>query len=273
MYAQDQSNSSQSEDSSSNDSFCLQLRIQHTQAHVKQLPTPTHLIANLAYCLKLHHHRKLYLRARLDTCTDVNIMPASVYRVMFKDPEMRKLASSELEIGTYTTDVVKIVGSCNFYWVHLDSKKLLDVTFFVATNNGSVLLSYKTTLVLGLIQPRSRLDYLPPRASLIASFVDHPKKTKTAKVSVHTSQKKVSNQSQTQEVSTQALMTTIVKKQGVNKLITSKEQVLTYYPDVFEGIGKFLAHLTIYSLTQDFLLNKHIATQYQFILRRALNKR
>ena len=31
----------------------------------------------------------------------------------------------------------------------------------------------------------------------------------------------------------------IVPKQEVSKLITSKGQILKYYPDVFEGIGKF----------------------------------
>ena len=128
-------------------------------------------------------------------------MRASVYTLMFKDPKMKKFAPSELEIGPYITDIVKIVGSCSFYLVHLDSKKLLDITFFVATNDVSVLLSCKTILVLGIIQPRSRLDYLPPRSSLITSSVDHPKKTNPAKVSVHTSQKKVSTQSQTEEVS------------------------------------------------------------------------
>ena len=92
----------------------------------------------------------------MDTCVDVNIMPASVYRFVFKDPEMKKLASSSLEIGTYTTDTVKIVGSFMFYLVHPDTKKLMDVTFFVAANDAvsSVLLSCKTTLMLGLIQTR-----------------------------------------------------------------------------------------------------------------------
>ena len=55
------------------------------------------------------------------------------------------------------------------YLVHLDTKKLMDVIFFVAVNEGNVLLSCKTTLMLGLIQPRTRFDYLPPRASLITS--------------------------------------------------------------------------------------------------------
>ena len=102
------------------------------------------------------------MRAGLDTCGDVNIMPASAYRLMFKDPELKNLAPSGLEIGTYTTDILKIVGSCRIYLVPPDSKKLLDVTFFVAINDGSMLLSCNTTLVLGLIQPQSRLEYLPP---------------------------------------------------------------------------------------------------------------
>ena len=190
--------SGQSEDSGSDNSFYLQLRIQCTQEDVKHIPTPAHLIANLAYHLMSHHHRNLYLRTRLDTCADVNIMPASVYKLMFHDPEIKKLAPSDLEIGTYTTDTLKIVGSYNFYLVHPDSKKSLDVAFFVAINDGSVLLSCKATLAFGLIQSRSRLDHLPPRASLITSSVDHPKKTKPAKVSVHTSQKKVPAQSQKQ---------------------------------------------------------------------------
>ena len=92
---------------------------------------------------------------------DVNIKPASVYRLVFQDPSMKKLAPSSLEIGTHTTDTVKIVGSCMFYLVHPDTKKLIKVTFFVAVNDGSMLLSCKTVLMLGLIQPRTRLDYLP----------------------------------------------------------------------------------------------------------------
>ena len=31
----------------------------------------------------------------------------------------------------------------------------------------------------------------------------------------------------------------ISEKPGMNKLVTSKEQILTSYPDVFEGIGRY----------------------------------
>ena len=163
-----------------------------------KIPTPSHLVTNFAYRLKPHHTRNQYLKARLDTCADVNIMPASVHKLVFNDPELKKLPPSTLEIGTYTTDIVKIVGSCVFYLVHPDTKKLHEVTIFVATQDGSVLLSFTTTLVLGLIQPRTRLDYLLPRASLITSSSDHPKIT-NSRVSVHSSRQEVSAQSSIQE--------------------------------------------------------------------------
>ena len=74
------------------------------------------------------------------------------------------------------------------YLVYPDTKCLQEVTFYVASNDGSILLSYVTTVTLGLIQPCTRLDYLPPRASLITISADHPKKTKS-QISVHVSQK------------------------------------------------------------------------------------
>ena len=159
-------------------------------------------------------------------------MPASVYRLVYKDPDMEKLDPRSIEIGTYTNDTVKIVGSCMPYLVHLDTKKLMDVTFYIAVNDGSMLLSCKTTLMLGLIQPRSRLDYLPPRASLITSSANHPKETKST---LHVQKQEVSTQRPTQEVATQSSR----KKYAVPKLVKSKDQILCEYLDVSEGIGSF----------------------------------
>ena len=140
VYAQEDSLCGQSNDLTSSDaSFCLQVRIQDTQANTK-FSTPHHLITNLAYRLKPHHKRNQCLRARLDTCANVNIMPASVYKLVFQDPDCKNHTPSKLEIDTYTTDTVKLVGSGIFYLVHTDSKCLLEVTFYVAINNGSVLL-------------------------------------------------------------------------------------------------------------------------------------
>ena len=224
---------SNEEADSSDDSFFLQLKIQCVQAHNKMIQTPACLITNLAYRLKQHENRNLYLRARLDTCTDVNIMPACVYKLVFNNPNLEKFVPSKLQIGTYTNDIVKIMGTCKLYLVHPDTKKLLETTFCVATNDGSVLLSCSSTLALDLIQSRSRLDYLPLTASLITSMQDHPKTTKQGQPSVHRLQQ-VATQSKHQVETTQT------KKQQASKLITSKDQIMIQYPDVFEGIGKFL---------------------------------
>ena len=169
-------------------SFCLQLQVQWNQVKGKKISNPVYLISNLAYQLKLNHSRNMYLWARLDTCADVNIVLASVYHLIFKDLEMKKITPCKMQIGTYTADMVKIVGSCTFYVIHPDSKELIPVTFYVATNEGTILLSYKTTLALHLIQPRSRLDYLTPWASLITLMMDYLKKTRPASLKVHSSQ-------------------------------------------------------------------------------------
>ena len=164
---------SQVETDSSDDSFCLQLQIKNVQAQSKIDKKPACLITNLPYRLKQHENRNLYLKAKLDTCADVTIMPASVYKLVFHDPNLDKLTPNKLQIGTYTNDAVKIVGTCKLYLVHPDTKKLVETIFYVATNDGSMLLSCKSTLALYLIQPSSRLDYLPPRASLITSTQDY----------------------------------------------------------------------------------------------------
>ena len=49
-------------------------------------------------------------------------------------------------------------------------------------------------------------------------------------------------QSKEQVMSTETILTTSTKKQDVSKLITSKEQILTYYPDVFELKGFLVLH-------------------------------
>ena len=124
-----------------------------------------------------------------------------------------------------------------FNVVHPDTKKLVPVIFYIANNDGSVLLSCKTTLALQLIKPRSRLDYLPPQASLITSTMDHPKKTKMTALKVHQSKLEVSDQKQ-QPPSKALTSRNTPQKQDSVITITSKEQILSKYPDVFKGIGR-----------------------------------
>ena len=41
----------------------------------------------------------------------INTMPASVYQLLFKDLEMKKIQPCKMQISTYTADTVKIIGS------------------------------------------------------------------------------------------------------------------------------------------------------------------
>ena len=136
LYAHHDADRSESELSDTEESFCLQMKIEKTQSTHQQVPEPVYLMTNLVYCLQLHHKRNQYLCARLDTCADVNLMPMALYCLMFKDPGLRKLIPSSMEIETYMNEVVKIIGTCQFYLVHPESKKLIKVIFFVAKKMG-----------------------------------------------------------------------------------------------------------------------------------------
>ena len=154
-------------------------------------------------------------------------MPVSVYKLINHDQDLIKLTPCNLKIGTYTTETIKIIGTMTIYLLHPDSKKLVETTFYIASNEGSVLLSCNTSLTLGLIHSRTKLDYLPPRVRLITSKVDHLRNTKE-QIQV---QKQVITRQPDQHHSAQCII--------LPKLITTQSQILQEYPNVFEGIGKF----------------------------------
>ena len=89
-------------------------------------------------------------------------MPASVYQLTIDDPDCEKLApSNKLDIGTYTTDKIKVTVSCTLFAVHPDTQSLKEVTFHVKSHEGSVVLSCVTTLKLTLIQPHNNWTLFP----------------------------------------------------------------------------------------------------------------
>ena len=135
-----------------------------------------------------------------------------------------------MQIGTYTTDTVKIIGTCKIYLVPPECKKLNEAIFYVASNEGSVLLSCDTSLTLGLIHPRPRLNYLPPRARLIMSSTDHPRKTKAQ---LQIQKHEITEQTKNQQ---QYVPSTTTRE---SKLVTSQDQIMHEFPNVFEGTGKF----------------------------------
>ena len=74
----------------SEDSFCLQVKVRKQTKGTQKPPNTTHLITNIAYRVKQHHTRNQYLRARIDTGAEVNLMPISVYRLIYHDQDLKK---------------------------------------------------------------------------------------------------------------------------------------------------------------------------------------
>ena len=99
-------------------------------------------------------------------------MPCSVYQWLFKDPDCIYLAPSDLQLGTYTNNKVMLIGASELYVVHPSTKSIEAVTFFVACNEGSVLISCTTTLALGFIKPHASLDHLPSGTNIMSSSAD-----------------------------------------------------------------------------------------------------
>ena len=162
--------------SSSEDSFCLQMQVKSAKDNTKK-DKPQHLVTNNEYKSKPHRRRTKFLRAKIDTCSNVNLIPISVYKLIYKGQDCTKLEPiNKAAVKTYTTEEIKIVGSCKMFVVHPDTKLLQEVTFHVTSHEGSVILSCSTSIELGLIQPHTNLDEVPEEGNLIYSKADMPKK-------------------------------------------------------------------------------------------------
>ena len=84
----------------------------------------------------------------------------------------------------YINKKVKHLGSCNLYVIHPDTRCTTEVTFFVASNEGSILISCATSLALGLSQPNASLDNSLPGSNVISCSVDQPRNDKS-QLNVH----------------------------------------------------------------------------------------
>ena len=109
-------------------------------------------------------------------------MPVNIYKYLFKDPDCDKIVPSDLQLGTYTNKKVNILGFCNLYIIHPDTRCTMEVTIFVASNEGSILISCATSPTLGLIKPHDSLDCLLPEGNVISSSADKIKDETQLKV-------------------------------------------------------------------------------------------
>ena len=105
-----------------------------------------------------------------------------MYKLIYKDQDCTKIEpSNKAAVKTYTTEEIKIVGSCKMFVVHPDTKLLQEVTFHVTSLEGSVIISCATSIALGLIHPHTNLDEVLEEGSLIYSKAEMPKKQRNKK--------------------------------------------------------------------------------------------
>ena len=158
------------------------MKVQEKKPHTS-VPVPKHLVTNLEFKEQLHKRKAKFLGARVDTCADVKLISLGIYQKLFKDTDCTQIEPCNLQQGTYTNKRVKIIGLCHLYIMHLDTRCLEKVRFYIAGNEGSVLISCTTSLKLGLIKPKEKLDHLPPegKRKVIYSSTDKIKKKKQDK--------------------------------------------------------------------------------------------
>ena len=68
-------------------------------------------------------------------------MPESVYKLVFNDLQTTKLAKNVIDLTVYTRHSVDLIGKCTFYMLSKATKQPIKVEFYIAKEEGSVLLS------------------------------------------------------------------------------------------------------------------------------------
>ena len=128
--------------------------------------------------MKPYGKKTRILRAKIDTCSNTNIMPASTYKIIYNDPDCIKLQPSEKKgIQTYTKQKIPVIGSCELFVLHSDDQCFHKEKFQIVSVEGSVIISCATSIKLNLIQIPKQLDTnIPDCARLIYSSVDVPRK-------------------------------------------------------------------------------------------------
>ena len=102
--------------------------------------------------LKPYHTYAVYMHAYVDTRADINLMPQDMYIKLYNDDKLKHLKPSDIKLGVWGDDQIALLGKCNIYLVHPDTKKSVEVTFYVTDKSGSALLSCATSLKLELIK-------------------------------------------------------------------------------------------------------------------------
>ena len=153
------------------------MQMKKSQADQESCDTP-HPETNLHYKVKPYGKKTRILRAKVDTCSNTRIMPASTYKIIYNDPDCIQLEPSKKKgIQTYTKQKIPMIGSCELFVLHSDDQCFHKVKFQVVSVEGSGIISCATSINLNLIQIPLQLNTnIPDGARLIYISVGAPRK-------------------------------------------------------------------------------------------------
>ena len=80
----------------------MQMKVQDKKDNAS-VPVPKHLVTNLEFKVKPHKRKTKFLRVRADICGDVNLMPVSIYKKLFKDEDCTHVAPNNYSWQTIPT--------------------------------------------------------------------------------------------------------------------------------------------------------------------------
>ena len=64
-----------------------------------------------------------------------------MYQLVFNDPHTAKLAKNDIDLTVYTRHSIDLIGKCTFYMLSKATKQPIKVDFYIAKEEGRVLLS------------------------------------------------------------------------------------------------------------------------------------
>ena len=117
----------------SDDDFVHNYMVHVHKTSLQQKPAKSSKFQQIKHFVKVkrkpYHTHAVYMHAYVNTGADINLMPWDMYIKLFNEDKLKHLKPSDIKLGVWGDDQIALLGKCNIYLVHPDTKKPVEVTF------------------------------------------------------------------------------------------------------------------------------------------------
>ena len=203
------------------------------------------LYVNIPYRVQPYHKHNKYLCVQLDTSADVNLMPESVYKLIFNDPHTSKLARNGIDLTAYTGHSAYLISKCTFYMLSKDTKQPVKVDFYITKDEGNTPIMWDSVPVT---TPgcKTKTWILSTKSNSYLKCGRLSQERGTCTIRIHKQQQGTEVAHSGYTVANSGPM--IAKSKPIMqwedtakkiKIFKTKEQIKEQYPELFKGIGRF----------------------------------